>query len=196
MGLKLDEFIDFVDSVLPSVDPDAKDKAKAAIDQFKEEGKYFEFLTPKSLPELSQGDIISEIWFSYFDNAGNQQKYKANGMVISTSCHIDQKQIINIVPILPLSYLKADKNKEGEIKKNRVYDYMYLPDNIMSDKFVDFSKVCTYEKKLIFDGIKAGKIKRIASLSQVGLYLFIIKLTVFFMRKEDGVTMKRRAEMN
>lgn len=196
MGLELKEFIDFVDSVLPSVDQDAKDKAKAAIDQFKAEGKYFEFLAPKNLPELSQGDIISEIFFTYFDSDGNQQMYKACGMVISTSCHIDQKEIINIVPILPLSYLKADKNKENEIKKNRVFDYMYLPDNIMSDKFVDFSKVCTYEKKLIFNGIKAGKIKRIASLSQVGLYLFIIKLTVFFMRKEDEDTMKRRGETN
>lgn len=196
MGLELKEFIDFVDSVLPSVDPNAKDKAKAAIEQFKVEGKYFEFLAPKNLPELSQGDIISEIYFTYFDSNGNQQKYKAYGMIISTSCHIDQKEIINVVPILPLSYLKADKNKENEIKKNKVFDYMYLPDNIMHDKFVDFSKVCTYEKKLIFNGIKAGKIKRIASLSQIGFYLFILKLTVFLMRKEDDDTMQKRIETN
>ena len=196
MGLELKEFIDFVDSILPSVDPNAKDKAKAAIEQFKAEERYFEFLAPKNLPELSQGDIISEICFAYFDSDGNQQKYKACGMIISTSCHIDQKNVINIVPILPLAYLKADRNKENEIKNNKVFDYMYLPDNIMSDKFVDFSKVCTYEKRLIFDGIKAGKIKRIASLSQIGFYLFILKLTVFLMRKEDEDTMQKRVEIN
>lgn len=32
-------FIDFVDSVLPSVDPEAKDKAKAAIEQFERNAK-------------------------------------------------------------------------------------------------------------------------------------------------------------
>ena len=36
----LKEFIDFVDSVLPSVDPEAKDKAKAAIEQFHREPDY------------------------------------------------------------------------------------------------------------------------------------------------------------
>ncbi len=85
----LNELIDFVDSILPSVDPEAKDKAKAAISQFYKNGNCFELLLPKQLPSLSQGDIISEIPFSYFKEDGTQQIFKAKGMVISTSCHID-----------------------------------------------------------------------------------------------------------
>lgn len=62
----LKEFIDFVDSVLPSVDPEAKDKAKAAIEQFEKDGNGFEYLLPTTLTTLSQGDIVSDIPFSYF----------------------------------------------------------------------------------------------------------------------------------
>lgn len=103
----LKEFIDFVDSVLPSVDPEAKDKAKAAIEQFERDGNSFEYLLPTKLTTLSQGDIISDIPFSYFKEDGKQYIFKAKGMVISTSCHIDQKDVINIVPVLPLDFLRA-----------------------------------------------------------------------------------------
>lgn len=188
----LREFIDFVDSVLPSVDPEAKDKAKAAITQFQQEGNRFEYLLPSSLPELSQGDIISEIKFSYFKEDGSQHIYKARGMVISTSCHIDQKEVLNIVPIFPLDFFAGDENAKKELMANRIFDYMYFPENMLKDYYVDFSKVNTYSKRLIMDGIKNERIKRLFSLSQIGFYLFIIKLTVFLMRKEDDVTMQNR----
>lgn len=188
----LKEFIDFVDSVLPSVDSEAKDKAKAAIAQFEEEGKRCEYLLPKKLPYLSQGDIISEIPFSYFKEDGSQYIFKARGMVISTSCHIDQKNLINIVPVLPLDFFEGDSNKRRELQENRIFDYMYFPENVMKDYFVDFSKVNTYNKNLIVEGIEANKIERLYSLNQIGFYLFIIKLTVFLMRKEDPDTMESR----
>ena len=188
----LKEFIDFVDSVLPSVDPEAKDKAKAAIEQFEREGNSFEYLLPQKLTTLSQGDIISDIPFSYFKEDGKQYIFKAKGMVISTSCHIDQKDVINIVPILPLDFFKGDNNGKRELKANRIFNYMYLPENIMNNYFVDFSKINTYNKNLIIKGIDNGKIKRLFSLSQIGFYLFIVKLTVFLMRKEDAETMENR----
>lgn len=189
----LNELIDFVDSILPSVDPEAKDKAKAAISQFHKNGNCFELLLPKQLPSLSQGDIISEIPFSYFKEDGTQQIFKAKGMVISTSCHIDQKNLINIVPVLPLDFYRGNENGTRELKANRIFDYMYFPENILQDYFVDFSRVNTYSKNLIATGIESQKIKRLFSLSQIGFYLFIIKLTVFLMRKEDEETMGKRS---
>lgn len=75
----LEEFIDFVNSVLPSVDPEARDKAKAAIAQFSNDGNQYEFLLSNLLPQLSQGDIISEIPFVYLKDNGEQEIYKAKG---------------------------------------------------------------------------------------------------------------------
>ena len=189
----LKEFIEFVDSVLPSVDSEAKDKAKAAIEQFQKDGVKAEWLLPKKLPTLSQGDIISEIPFSYFKADGTQYIFKARGMVISTSCHIDQKEKINIVPVLPLTFYEGNENGKLELIENRMFNYMYFPESAVQDYFVDFSTINTYNKDLIVKGIEEGKIKRLYSLSQIGFYLFIIKLTVFLMRKEDGETMENRS---
>ena len=59
----LKEFIDFVDSVLPSVSPDFRDGAKEAIAQFEKSKQKITYLSNNPLDELSQGDIISKIPF-------------------------------------------------------------------------------------------------------------------------------------
>lgn len=185
----LKEFIDFVDSVLPSVDPDFRDGAKKAILQFEKEGNQPNYLMPDVLEELSQGDVISKVPFSYFDADGKQKVFTADAMVISTSCHIDQKEMLVLAPIVPLSEFKGDKSA---LKKNTIFDFWYIPDGKLSDAFISFGILNTYSKKLIFEGIEGGKIQRIASLNQLGYYLFIIKLSVYLMRREDADTLSNR----
>ncbi len=185
----LAEFIDFVDSVLPSVSPDFRDGAKNAILQFEKEGKQLKYMMYKPLNDLSQSDIISKVPFSFFDVDGKQKVFTADAMIISTSCHIDQKGKIVLVPVLPLS---AFKGNLVELQKNTIFDFMYIPDAIMSDKFVNFEYMGSYSKDLIFRGISEGRIKRGGSLNQLGYYFFIVKLTVYLMRKEDPDTLERR----
>lgn len=188
----LNEFIDFVDSVLPSVDPDFRDGAKKAITQFEKEGHQIKYLTQNVLEQLSQGDVVSKIPFFYFDKEGKQKIFSADALVLSTSCHIDQKESIIMVPVLPLD---AFTGNMLELKRNTVYDYMYIPDEVMSKKFVNFQIANTYNKELIMTGLREGRIKRIASLNQIGYYLFVVKLTVYFMRKEDEGTLQERANL-
>lgn len=185
----LTEFIDFVDSILPSVSPDFRDNAKNAILQFEKKGKKLNYLMPHPLERLSQGDIISRIPFSYFDENGSQKIFSADAFVLSTSCHIDQKDKIILAPILPLNEFKGN---EYDLKNNLIFDYMYFPDLIMADKFIDFEFLNTYNKNLIEQGIADKKIHRIASLNQMGYYFFVVKLTVYFMRKEDDETLRER----
>ena len=189
MGFMLKEFIDFVDSVLPSVEPDLRDGAKNAILQFYRDGNKPNFLRNKELKDLSQGDILSNVPFSYFDASGEQNVFVADAMVISTSCHIDQKDKIVLVPIFPIKDYTGDK---VALKKNTIFDFMYIPDQLLSEKYISFSVICTYKKSLLFDGISRGKIKRLTSLNQLGYYFFIIKLTIYFMRKEDTETYSDR----
>ncbi len=187
----LAEFIDFVDEILPSVSPDVKENAKAAILQFEKEGHVLNYLTTSELDELSQGDILSNIPFSYFEDNGEQHIFAADALVVSTSCHIDQKNKLVLVPVLPLSSFTGDR---CALEKNTIYDFMYIPDVQMGEKYIDFSVWCTYNKDLIMEGIKRSKIKRIASLNQLGYYFFIVKLTVYLMRKEDSGTMEKRRQ--
>lgn len=185
----LEKFIDFVDSVLPSVSPNNREAAKEAISQFKKEGHQIKYLTLQPLEQLSQGDIISKVPFSYFGKDGRQKTFTADALVISTSCHIDQKNQIVLVPVFPLEGFAGNMS---DLQKNTIFDYMYIPDGLMSDKFVDFEIMNTYDRDLIMDGIATNKIQRIGSLNQIGYYFFIVKLTVYLMRKEDNETFSER----
>lgn len=188
----LSSFIDFVESVLPSIDPSAKNQAKKAIDQFNKDGHEVKYLMSSPLDKISQGDIISELQFNYYSEDGSLIVYKAPGMIMSTSCDIDQKDTLNIVPLLPIESISQNATFMSEVKKNHIYHLFYLPNYSLKDYIIDFSKTNSYNKDLIFAGIEKDRIHRLYSLSQVGLYFFIIKLTVFYMRKEDSTTLNNR----
>lgn len=185
----LKEFIDFVDSVLPSVSPDLRDGAKDAILQFEKTGEQLNYMMLNPLEHLSQGDVISRVPFIYFEEDGAQKMFITDALVLSTSCHIDQKDRIVLVPVFPLVEFRGNIM---DLKKNIIYDYMYIPDAIMADKFIDFEYMNTYSKDLIIKGIANEKIRRIGSLNQLGYYFFIVKLTVYLMRKEDCETLTER----
>lgn len=185
----LTEFIDFVNDVLPSIDSSSKDAAKEAILQFEKTGEQLKYLMLKPLDQLSQGDIISKVPFIYFDEKGLQKSFTAEALVLSTSCHIDQKDLMVLVPVLPLDIFNGNLE---DLKRNTIFDYMYIPDYDMAEKFVNFEYMNTYSKDLILMGIEQHKIKRLASLNQLGYYFFIVKLTVYLMRKEDSDTLEER----
>lgn len=178
----MEEFIDFVDSLCPSIPPDVKEKAKAAIQDFRNMRGTVNYLMSNPLDVLSQGDIISKVPFMYYDSNGEEKRFTALGMVITTSCDIDNDNRLTVVPVLPLQQYLGDDNI---IKKNLTLSYMYIPDIKMEDYFIDFSLMNTYDKNLIIKGIESNRIQRYASLSQIGFYFFIAKLTVFLMRRED-----------
>ncbi len=185
----LSEFIDFVDSVLPSVSPDFRDGAKKAISQFEKNGEQIKYLMHRPLNQLSQGDILSKVPFSFFDDNGELQNFVADAFVITTSCNLDNKDMVLLAPILPL---EAFKGNLVDLKKNKIFDFMFIDDSVLSDKYISFEYINPYSKKLITNGIKNQNILRIASLNQIGYYFFVIKLTVYFLRKEDNETLAER----
>lgn len=185
----LKELIDFVDSILPSVPMETKEGVQEAIAQFEKEGQQIKYLTINPLSELSQGDVISAVPFQYFEEDGRQKTFKAEALVISTSCHIDQKDKLVLVPVLPLDSFEGNL---VELKKNKVIDYMYVPDGNLLNSYINFEIMNTFSKELIMSGINSGKITRVASLNQMGYYFFIVKLTVYLMRREDAGTLKER----
>ena len=187
----LKEFIDFVEDVLPSVNPDLKENASKAIAQFEKEGHQLQYLLFRPLTELSQGDIISHVNFMYFEDDGKLKHFQADAMVLSMSCDIDHKNFLLLTPVFPLSAFKGDVR---QLKSNKIFNHMYIPG--LEDKFVDFDFINSYNKMLLLNGIDNNRIKRIASLNQLGYYLFIVKLTVFLMRKEgEGMLTLRNGSL-
>ena len=61
---------------------------------------------------------------------------------------------------------------------------------------IDFGLINSYSTKLIGQSIEDKKINKIASLNDLGYYLFLCKLTIHFMRPEDiEVQQTRRKQL-
>ena len=185
----LKELIDFVDASFPSIPYGEKEMAKEAIEQFEKTGKTVNYLYGSLLPELSQGDILSDIPFVFYDTDGTLKKFKKMAMVVNTSCHIENKNCLTLVPVVSLEEMEINV---PSVKTNKVYEIMYIPDTKLSEYCIDFSMPVTYDTNLIKKQIQKGNINRIASLSQIGYYLLLIKLNIYLMRREDPITMGQR----
>lgn len=188
----LEELIKFVDACFPSIPYGEKEKAKEAIEQFKKTGETVNYLSCNPLPELSQGDILSDIPFCFFDTDGSLNRFKSKAMIVNTSCHIENKGVVTLVPLIELNTF--EKNV-ANVKSNTTYEVLYIPDKKLEDYCVDFSMPTTYSSELIKGQIEKGRIARVASLSQIGYYLLLIKLNIYLMRREDPITMGQRDKL-
>jgi hypothetical protein len=188
----LSGLIELANEVFPAISQEVTDGAKIAMEQFNKNGKKLNFTTNNSLEQLSQGDVITNVGFCYYDDYGNQFTFKSNGMVLSTSCHIDQKEKLLICPVFSQSEFCGNNQ---ELQSNRIFQYMYLhsQNNLTMGHYADFSIVNTFNKQLIFNGIENKKMGRLISLNQIGYYVFITKLSIYLMRVEDSDTQKYRA---
>ena len=67
----LDEFIEFTQALFPSISPYVKEQTKAAVKQFRLDGKKLNLFNYKPYNYLSQGDIFEGIPFTRIDEDGN-----------------------------------------------------------------------------------------------------------------------------
>ena len=178
----INEFINFVHEIFPSISPYTKERVKDAIKQFEIEGKKPNFLLYEPFEYLAQGDIVETLPFIRYDQDGNRQLYKTKGILISNTCDAENDDTVVFAPLLPLESIKLEKTN---LLKNQNFRLLYLPDQRLKDYIVDLSLLNGYSKKLITDSIGNGKMNKISSLSQFGYYMFLCKLTIHLMRPED-----------
>jgi len=130
---------------------------------------------------------------------------KEKAMVLSNTCDIDINNVrffsssICYAPIFNLqkyiNKLKARKAASAEnisqfvqsLKKQRISQIFYLPGGgkLDSDSFIFFDKINSCDNSVIER--KELSTKRLFSLSNYGLYLFLFKLSIHFSRIREGI---------
>lgn len=186
------EFIDFCHQIFPHIDPYTKEQAKIAMQQF--EGISRPSLTKiESEPDLYQGDIFSEIPFFYYDKDGQQRLIRRKAQLLSNTCDATRDDMLLFAALHPLKDFSGNISMVDNIKKNRKYSAFYLNDTILSDEYIDFEMINTFSREAFNKLLQEKKVRRIASLTLVGYYMFICKLSIFFMRPEDVEVNSSRA---
>lgn len=178
------DFIEFCHQLFPHIDPYTKEKAKHAMEQFEKSDK--PLLTKfETDPSLFQGDVFSEIPFFYIDETGQQKQIWRKAQLLSNTCDAVRDNTLVFAALHPLSDFNENQSMVDSIKRNKKYNVFYLRDSILAEECVDFEMINTISREAFLALIRAEKVRRIASLTLVGYYMFICKLTVFFMRPED-----------
>jgi hypothetical protein len=178
------EFIDFCTQLFPSIDPYTKEQAKKAMEQFENVRgpvltKVFDSF------DLYQGDIFSEIPFFYTDEAGEVKLIIRKAQLLSNTCDASRDTNLLFAALHPLDEFKSNPSLIDSITKNKRYSTFYIPGEAVKNEYVDFELITTMSRENFLSLCQKGKVRRITSLSLVGYYMFLCKMTVFLMRPED-----------
>lgn len=178
------EFIDFCKKLFPSIDPYTSEQAKIAMAQF-ENGNGSVLSRQCDSFDLLQGDIFTEIPFFYTNKHGELSSIRRKALLLSNTCDAARDDLLLFAALHPLDDFKENQPMIDVIKKNKRYSAFYVPDHLLQDEYVDFELVNSFSRTTFLKLHERNMVKRIASLTSVGYYMFICKLTVFFMRPED-----------
>lgn len=178
------EFIEFCHHIFPNIDPYTKEQARVAMAQF-ERSSQPSLTKMETSNDLFQGDIFSEIPFFYIDENGKQKMIKCKAQLLSNTCDATRDKTLLFAALHPLKDFGDNPSMIDNLKRNKKYNAFYLKDSMLSDEYVDFEMINTISRDAFNRLLETNKVRRIASLTLVGYYMFICKLSIFFMRPED-----------
>jgi hypothetical protein len=185
------EFIDFCTELFPSINPYTAEQAKAVMSQFEDINTPV-LASKREDFDLLQGDVFSEIPFLYIDRRGEVKQVIYKAELLSNTCDATRDDNLIFAALQPFVDFGENANMVKAIRANKRYNAFYLPDEITKDYFVNFELLTTINRETFTEMYKQQLVRRQATLTSVGYYMLIAKLTVFFMRPEDKVTNQNR----
>ncbi len=194
MNYTVRNIIDFCEELFPGLSPYTADAARKALDQFDNNNIKISLLNTQSLSYFSQGDIFTNIPLIYIDDNGDQYQYLGNAMLLTNTCDSCRNDNLQFAAIHRVEELGDITDFQNSVRHNKTYQFLYLPDSQMCDSAIDFGLITSVSRTLIEELWERGNIGKIASLSQIGYYMLLAKLTVFFMRPEDTETNEQRLD--
>lgn len=176
---------------------DAKDSLVKALNDFPRSIDYYINLYQDS---VLQGDGWNSFVVCDFESG---QRKSVRGILLTNSCDVSPENprefppYFTFAPIIKLNnYVEKLENagisrqkianKIASIKEQKITNVFYLPmgSNLEDDYIALLANVQTVPKR-IFEA-RADR-RKLFTLSQVGFYLFVLKLSVHFCRFHEGV---------
>lgn len=184
------------------------------IEYFKQipEGLEDWFFSSVPTSVLSQGDVLDKLDVVYLTVRDNLQEIQviddSPSMLLSHTCNINfegksRSKYISVAPIFSFEEFARTAKPQGysqkswedflkDIKANRITDILYMPKKGKLEESVVFlDRICSIDPHVLKIRLEKDKSEKLLSLSQIGFYYFLIKLTHHFARFEDRNEVKR-----
>ncbi|WP_078130654.1 hypothetical protein [Leptospira alexanderi] len=202
------DFIELFKKAFPTIDPGQLISLDEMLRQFRKReflirGYKPQFeesinvqITKDPQPILMQGDIIENLPILILDNNGNLIELETPSVILSASCDCESDSNIIFAGCYSFSEIRKLVKSELDLFNNLYYKFFTFANSSDESKSLvaDFSKVSSFSRILIEKRINEGKLKKIASLTQLGYYYFITKLYIHFLRVEDTNALGFRKE--
>lgn len=181
----LQAFVGLITELFPSVDPTTATRCLREIaDQDIDPARLF---LPRPFDHLAQGDIIHPVSFFVGEDDEVTYRYDGPGVVISNTCDAEHDEHVLLAASFPLRvYLENNPTDETTLRSNCIFNLMFLPWVGADGRGIvtDLSWVQTHSRASIISTLRSGAIRKVASLSNIGFYLLLAKLTVHLLRPE------------
>ncbi|MBP8745484.1 MAG: hypothetical protein KBH86_10210 [Syntrophorhabdus sp.] len=191
----------------PFIDKTLKEECSDYLKKQVPKGLDHQIYSLKVFESPYQGDIINNfdlVFFQLIDDY-QQTQFIENSycMLLSHTCDINvqdksSKSYISLVPVTDYNDF-AEKRFDGyseqqwqdflrSVRENKITNLLYLPDNPPQFKasVVFLDQICSVDPYLLDEALSSKRSQRIASLSHVGFYYFLIKLTYHFARFDES----------
>lgn len=179
---------------------DAKKGLTQALNDFPKNTQYYLSKSTELSDTLLQGDLFASLPVQ----RGSETKY-IKGIILSNSCDIspeNKRELPVNVLFAPLVSLEAyvDRLSEGGLKAKaiaskvemirlqKITNIFYLPESVDDQRpecIIYLDQVYFIRTSLLMKILEDGN--KISTLSQVGFYIFLLKLSVHFCRFHECV---------
>lgn len=179
-------FLSFIEDSIPTLDNiDIKDPKKI-ISQFNFENNGM-FVTNQKLEYLAQGDILTNLPFSFYDKTSKSIKTNPmEGVLLSNTCDAGRREYLSFAPLIPIEMIIEGGHLTKEvIMKNEKHSLLYFPHIDLKEYVADLNRIFTVPRELVELLLEKDKIEKKYSLKQAGYYLLMTKLVVLFCRTES-----------
>jgi len=151
---------------------------------------------PHTTEERLQGDLLKELPCVHLDAEGNAKVATFTVAVINNTCDLQPRRskFVNVAPVFDfreyrehIVQARGEKNAQGflgSLQSNKISEILYVskcpeyPEGV-----VIFLDRLSCISSALYEQALAGK-RRVASFTQNGFYIFLLKITRFLARAE------------
>jgi hypothetical protein len=153
---------------------------------------------PSNREERLQGDVFKDMPIGLIGPDGNCKKTTVTAMVVNNACDL-QEERSDFVTVVPLQSFSSFSNFQdpafdteqrksflNSVVNNRVTEIIYLPacPQLSEASVILLDRMSTLSIEVYEDALDRGN--RVASLTQNGFYLLLMRIGNFLLRPESS----------